>query len=97
MIDLFKWGTPVEVERRRRIRLTLWAYAYEVQDRPLVADHTFDAEARKSDPSIDTGHLDDWWRACFNPSTGIWVHMHPELQRVKALYDRCTSSIFGQR
>lgn len=91
MIDLFKWGTPVEVERRRRIRLTLWAYAYEMMSAPLVSDERFDAEARKSDPDIKTGHLDDWWKACFNPSTGIWIHMHPELAKVKALYVRSTS------
>ena len=97
MIDLFKWGTPVEVERRRRIRLTLWAYAYEIADTPLVADHVFDHEAGKSDPSIETGHLDDWWRACFNPSTGIWVHMHPELQKVRALYEQRTRSIVSKR
>ena len=97
MIDLFKWGTPVEVERRRRIRLTLWAYAYEIEDRPLVPDHVFDAEAGKSDTSINTGHLDDWWRTCFNPSTGIWVHMHPELQKVRSLYDRCTRPLVSKR
>lgn len=97
MLDLFTWGTPVEVERHRRIRLTLWAYAYEIEDNPLVADDTFDAEARKSDCGIETGHLDHWWRACFNPSTGIWIHMHPELQKVKALYGRCTSPSLSKR
>lgn len=97
MIDLFKWGTPVEVERRRRIRLTLWAYAYEIEDSPLIADHIFDAEAKKSDPSIDTGHLDDWWKACFNPSTGMWIHMHPELPKVKKLYDRSTGKSIVKR
>ena len=46
------WGSPVEVERKRRINLALWAYAYEVQDDPLVDDATFDREARLVDPSI---------------------------------------------
>lgn len=97
MIDLFAWGTPVEVERRRRIRLCLWAYAYEIADNMLVSDTQFDAEARQSDTSIDTGHLDDWWRACFNPSTGMWIHMHPELDKVRKLYDRSTSKAFSKR
>lgn len=97
MLDLFAWGTPIEVERRRRIRLTLWAYAYEIENNPLVTDSIFDSEALKSDPSIDTGHLDDWWRECFNPSTGMWVHKHPELQKVRLYYARCTSPTFRKR
>ncbi len=37
------WGTPAEVERRRRILLALWAYAYECGD-PLVEDAEYDSE-----------------------------------------------------
>ncbi len=94
-IDLFQWGNPIEVERRRRIQLTLWAYAYEIADAPLVIDGRFDTECRQSDLSINTGHLDDWWRTCFNPSTGMWIHMHPELDKVRKMYDRNTSSTIG--
>lgn len=97
MIDMFAWGNPIEVERRRRIRLTLWAYAYEIASAPLVNDGRFDDEARQCDPTIKTGHLDDWWKSCFSPSTGMWIHMHPELQKVKQLYDRCTAQAIGKR
>lgn len=97
MIDLFAWGNPIEIERKRRINLTLWAYAYEIMDTPLADDSLFDAECRLSDPSIDTGRLDDWWRACFNPSTGMWIHTHPELDRVKEYYERCTDKALSER
>jgi len=79
---LLNWGNPVEVERRRRIRLSVWAYAYEVASTPLVSDARFDAEAAQSDPTIETGHLDDWWRVCFTPHTGMWILSHPELSAV---------------
>lgn len=87
-IDLFRWGTPVEVERRRRIRLSLWAYAYEIAGAQLVDDARFDAEAYRSDPDIETGRLDDWWRACFAPHTGQWIHSHPELPALAQLHKR---------
>ena len=93
MIDLFRWGTPIEIERRRRIRLSLWAYAYEIAGAQLVDDARFDAEAYKSDPQIETGHLDDWWQACFAPHTGQWIHSHPELQRLADLYDRVNRAL----
>lgn len=90
MIDLFKWGNPIEVERQRRIRLSRWAYAYEVRDKPVVSDETFDTVCRASEPEIDTGHLDEWWRMMFNPSTGMWIHSHPEMDKLGQLHDRLT-------
>jgi len=93
MIDLFQWGMPIEVERRRRIRRTLWAYAYEIENVSLVDDNMFDAEARRSDPTINTGFLDDWWRRCFDPSTGMWIHNHPDLEQVEKMYDRNTAPV----
>lgn len=85
--SLFGWGNPVEIERRRRIRLSVWAYAYEIAGAALVPDGQFDAEALQSDPTIRTGYLDDWWALAFNPSTGIWIHMHPELAKVRQIYE----------
>jgi hypothetical protein len=88
--DLFwqPWGTPVEIERRRRIRLSVWAYAYEIVGEPIVEDWRFDIEAYASDPTIITGRLDDWWRASFQPFTGQWIHSHPETDRLTRLYRR---------
>lgn len=88
MTDLFRirWGTPVEIERRRRIKLSLWAYAYEIVGVPLVDDATFDAMAYASNRDINTGRLDEWWRQHFQPYTGQWVHHHPEINRLAKLY-----------
>jgi hypothetical protein len=66
-------------ERRRRIQLSMWAYAYEIANEPMVSDEVFDTTAAQSDTSITTGHLDDWWRENFQPYTGNWVLNHPEL------------------
>lgn len=82
------WGSPVERERRRRIRLALWAYAYEVLAEPMVSDAEYDAEALASDPNMKTGRHDAWWRRNFSPATGQWIHSHPEFERVAALHAR---------
>ena len=87
------WGSPVEVERRRRIRIALWAYAYEMRDNPLVSDAEFDREALLVQPEMSTGHakLDRFFREEFAPHTGQWIYKHPELHKVVALYRRLTS------
>lgn len=85
MTDLFGWGTPVEIERRRRIRLCVWAYAYELLNVSLVSDATFDAECIASQPHIRTGRLDDWWQREFAPHTGSWILTHPELTSIATL------------
>jgi hypothetical protein len=84
------WGSPDEVERKRRINVALWAYAYEVQSDPLVDDATFDREAALIDPTIATGNrrLDTFFYQKFAPHTGQWIWQHPELNKVAALYRR---------
>jgi len=32
------WGTPKEIETRRRIKLAIWTYAYEIADNSVVSD-----------------------------------------------------------
>lgn len=85
--DLFGWGSLVEIERRNRIRLSLWAFAYEFRNHTMVSDDQFDAVAVASNPSMITGRLDDWWRDNFAPGTGMWIHNHPELHKVELLYE----------
>lgn len=51
-----KWGTKVEIERRRRIVISVWAYAYEFENDSLVSDKEFDDECMKVDESISTGN-----------------------------------------
>lgn len=84
------WGTPVELERRLRIRLCIYAYAYEIKSTSLVADCIFDSLAKQSKPNMKTGNntLDTWWKDCFTPYTGQWIHSHPELDKIAALYER---------
>jgi hypothetical protein len=78
------WGTPVEIERRRRIRLAVWAYAYEKLNESLVSDETFDREAELVDLKVATGNpkMDLWFRKNFAACTGQWVNQHPNQRRL---------------
>lgn len=89
------WGTPIEIERRRRIRVSVWAHAYEALDVSLVDDHTFDAECMLVDPKVSTGHaiLDAFFRKHFVAYSGQWVTKHPDKRRLDAL----TRSIIKRR
>jgi len=75
-------------QRQLRIRLALAAYAYEFENDSILSDADFDAMSLMVDTSIDTGapDLDFFFMESFNPSTGQWIHDHPELDRVKSLY-----------
>lgn len=53
--------TDVELERKRRINLAVWAYAYEFMDK--------------------------FFREQFTPYSGSWIHAHPQLERIKELYE----------
>lgn len=85
-----EWGTAEEVERRRRINLAVWAFAYEVMDDPLVDDATFDRESQLVDLAQDTGddELDLWFMENFDPSTGSWVQGHPNLEGLEKIYNK---------
>ena len=71
-------------ERKRRIKLAVWAYAYELMAHSVVDDGTFDRECLKVDLTQSTGNavLDAWWRENFKPWTGMWVHNHPGRDRL---------------
>lgn len=87
-LDLADWGSPIEVETRRRIRLSIAAYAYEVLDRPIMSDTEFDKLAQSIQRRVGTCHpmLDEFFIVSFSPMTGMWIHDHPELDKIKALY-----------
>ncbi len=76
------WGSPAEIETRRRICVAAWAFAYEFLNRSDVSDAVFDAECYKVDLSVDTGNprMDQWFRENFSPHTGQWIHNHPDLK-----------------
>lgn len=79
---------PVDIERRNRILVALWAHAYEVHNNPLVDDFEFDMMCMRIDTSVDTGHpvMDKWFKEKFDPYTGMWVLSHPEKNRLETLY-----------
>lgn len=81
--------TPEAVEQRRlRIRLSVFAYAYEMLDTSLVPDHVYDEMSRKVNPAIETGHpvIDEFFKTCFEPTSGAWVRRHPEIGKLKARF-----------
>ena len=84
------WGSRVEQERRNRIRLAVYAYAYELRDESLVTDHEFDQLARIIDPTVTTGNpvLDQFFRDHYQPDSGMWIHHHPDLDGIAAIYHR---------
>ena len=84
------YNETVDAETRRRIRLSVYAYAYEFRNKSLVDDGEFDAMCGKVDLAVDTRRpdLDGWFRKNFDPSTGLWIHDHPELDKIKNLYDQ---------
>lgn len=90
MVVTLTWGTPVEIERRRRFKLLIWAYAYEFKAHSIVPDHLFDTEALRINTRIDTGkpEHDFWWRAWFKPFTAMWIHNHPDLDKLEKVYEK---------
>ena len=73
-----------------RIRLSVFAYAYEMCNESLISDGEFDALCLQVDPSIETGNakMDKFFKEEFNPSTGQWIHKHPELTGIVHLYKK---------
>lgn len=92
MTDLFYCRSIVDIERHRRISVALWAYAYEFENVSLVSDAKFDEWCLKVNRSIRTGHdvMDAFFceGGVFDPCTGMWVHQHPELDKLAQLYAR---------
>jgi hypothetical protein len=77
-----------EEERRNRIRLSLAAYTYEFESETIMSDGDFDELALKIDKDMPTGNelLDNFFKEHFNAYTGQWIHKHPELSKLKAMY-----------
>ena len=80
-----KWGSPVEIQTAIRMRLAAAAYAYEIDNDPIISDAEFDYACTLIDLRIDTTRpdLDDYFREHFDPSTGMWIYKHPELSKVE--------------
>ena len=85
-----KWGSPVEIERWKRIKLSIAAYAYEFENQPIMSDRRFDKIAEGIVRGMDTGNaiLDRFFDQVFTPMTGMWIHKHPELGGIQQIYER---------
>lgn len=82
------WGSEVEQEVRRRIKLSVAAYAYELLDESIMSDAEFDKMCLEVNLMLDTGNkvCDSYFIECFDPSTGQWIRNHPELTKIADLY-----------
>lgn len=83
------WGAPVEIERRRRINIAVWAYAYEFKNDSLVSDQLFDETSKAIDLSMSTKNrkMDNWFKKNFSPHTGMWIHYYPNRARLEEIYE----------
>lgn len=83
-----KWGTEIEKEIKNRIKLSVYAYAYEFQDDSLVSDNEFDKLSYNIKNKVKTGNLlmDNFFDKVFEPHTGSWIQNHPELVKIGKLY-----------
>jgi len=78
--------------KRDRIRIALFAYAYEIAIDPLIVDGEYDELAKRvaKNLHVETGNgeLDFWFHENFEAHTGMWVHLHPELDKLEKLYEK---------
>jgi hypothetical protein len=84
------WGTEVERERHRRIKLSMAAFTYEYQNRSIMNDGDYDKLSKEINPTISTGDemMDYFFRNSFDSSTGMWIHRHPGLDVIENLVNK---------
>ena len=84
------WGSPIEIERRNRIKLSVAAYAYEVHSDSIMSDAAYDELASKINVAIFTENdiMDEYFIKEFNPYTGQWIHKHPNKEGLEKIYTK---------
>ena len=84
----------INEEIRRRIKLSVAAYAYEVKNDSIMSDADFDEQCKLVDVLKSTGNkkIDNFFRNHFDPSTGQWIHKHPEIDKISELYRKYYSN-----
>lgn len=87
--DKPSWGSAVEQEVRRRIRLSVAAYSYEYEDESIISDAEFDVLCLEIKPNMKTGNgkMDRFFKNHFDPSTGQWIRKHPQIARIRQIYN----------
>lgn len=76
-------------ETRNRIRVSVAACAYEIEDDPIMTDAEFDSLCAQIDTTIATTRSveDLFFLTEFEPHTGSWIHKHPDLPGIKRLFE----------
>ena len=74
-------------EIRNRIRVSVAAYAYEYLNQAIMSDADFDELCKSINPALTTGNakLDIFFQDCFSADTGMWIHKHPEKDKLKSI------------
>ena len=77
-------------EIKNRILVSVAAYAYEYLNSPIMSDAEYDALSQRIDVKSKTGNemMDNFFEQHFIPDTGLWIHKHPEKNKLKYLYER---------
>lgn len=76
-------------QKKIRSRLAVLAAAYELYDVSLVSDEEYDQLSTQVRLNVHTGHkvLDEWFRDNYQPDTGMWIHGHPDLPRIRRIVE----------
>lgn len=84
------WGSEKEKQIRLRIQLSVAAYAYEIDNNSIMSDAEFDEKCLLIDPDFKTGNrkMDNFFKKHFDPSTGQWIHKHPEKSKITGIYTK---------
>lgn len=84
------YSDEIDTEIRTRITLSIYAYAYEYEQHELVSDATYDKLSYLINPNMETRNfmVDKFFREQFGPETGMWICRHPELDKIKDLYNK---------
>ncbi len=74
-------------EKRRRINICIWAWAYEKYATSFVTDIKWDEVALIIDVNKPTDRpiIDKFFKENFVPYTGQWIYKHPELPKIDGL------------
>ncbi len=74
-------------QKKIRVQLAVWAFAYEVYSHSFVTDSQYDKQSLLVDLSIATDRedLDSWFKDNYSPYTGQWVLEHPEKDRLNTI------------
>lgn len=82
------YNKTVDYQTKIRILLAVAAYSYEYVSVSIIGDGDFDSLSKLVDLTVDTRRpdLDKYFRENFHPDTGMWIHKHPEKEKLKELF-----------